>query len=158
MTCYTVNFTLYRRKSITWRLLNICICVSLWWLFSWIVVARHVKPCFFFFLWRCDPTWIMASLFLRFLDHAQRCTTVGRTPLDEWSAHRRDLYLTPDSTQHPQQTNIHAPGGIWIHDLSRQAAAHLHLRQHGHWDWHVKPCIEANYKCLKKFLHKIFPY
>ena len=30
----------------------------------------------------------------QFLDHIQRRTTVGRTPLDEWSARRRDLYLT----------------------------------------------------------------
>jgi len=34
----------------------------------------------------------MERLFLMFLDHTQRCTTVGRTPVDEWSAHRRDLY------------------------------------------------------------------
>jgi len=40
------------------------------------------------------PTQAMASSFLRFLDHTQRRTTVGRTPLDEWSARRRDLYLT----------------------------------------------------------------
>ena len=38
---------------------------------------------FFFYLWRCDPTQVMASSFLMFLDHTQRCTTVGRTPLDE---------------------------------------------------------------------------
>ena len=43
-----------------------------------------------FFLWCCDPTRVMASSFLRFLDHTQRRTTVGRTPLDEWSARRRD--------------------------------------------------------------------
>jgi len=36
----------------------------------------------FFFLWRCDPTRVMVS-FLMFLDHTQRRTTVGRTPLDE---------------------------------------------------------------------------
>ena len=48
----------------------------------------------FFFLWRCSPTRAMASSFLRFLDHAQRRITVGRTPLDEWSARRRDLHLT----------------------------------------------------------------
>jgi len=30
---------------------------------------------------------------LMFLDHTQRHSTVGRTPLDEWSARRRDLYL-----------------------------------------------------------------
>ena len=47
----------------------------------------------FFFLWRCDPTRVMASSFLRFLDHTQRRTTVGRTPLDEWSARRRDALL-----------------------------------------------------------------
>jgi hypothetical protein len=36
-----------------------------------------------FFMWRCDPTRVMVSSFLRFLDHTQRRTTVGRTPLDE---------------------------------------------------------------------------
>ena len=51
-----------------------------------------------FFLWRCDPTRVMAFSFLRFLDHTQRRTTVGRTPLDEWSARRRDLYLTTHNT------------------------------------------------------------
>ena len=58
----------------------------------------------------------MERLFLMFLDHTQRRSTVGRTPLDEWSARRRDLYLTTHDTQ---QTNIHAPGGIRTHDLSR---------------------------------------
>jgi len=36
-----------------------------------------------FYLWRCDPTRVVASSFLRFLEHTQRHTTVGRTPLDE---------------------------------------------------------------------------
>ena len=39
------------------------------------------------------PQWARASSFTRFLDHTQQRTTVGRTPLDEWSARRRDLYL-----------------------------------------------------------------
>ena len=47
----------------------------------------------------------MASLFMRFLDHTQRRTTVCRTPLDEWSARRRDLYLTTHNT-HNRQTSI----------------------------------------------------
>jgi hypothetical protein len=47
-----------------------------------------------FFLWLCDPTQVMASSFTRFLDHTQQRTTAGRTPLDEWSDRRRDLYLT----------------------------------------------------------------
>ena len=47
----------------------------------------------------------MASSFLRFLDHTQRRTTVGRTSLDEWSARRRDLYLTTHNT-HNRQTSM----------------------------------------------------
>ena len=54
--------------------------------------------------WRCVPTRAMASSFLRFLDHTQRRTTVGRTPLDQWSARRRDLL--PDNAQHLQQTSM----------------------------------------------------
>jgi len=56
----------------------------------------------FYFLWRCDPTQVMASSFLMFLDHTKRRTTVGRTPLDEWSARRRDLYLTTHDTHNRQ--------------------------------------------------------
>ena len=40
-----------------------------------------------------------------FLDHKQRRTTVGRTPLDEWSTRRRDLYLTTHNT-HNRQTSM----------------------------------------------------
>ena len=42
--------------------------------------------------------------------------------------------LLPDNTQHSQQTNIHAPGGIRTHNISRRAAADLRLRLRGHWD------------------------
>jgi len=63
----------------------------------------------FFLLWRCDPTWVMASSLLRFLDHTRRRSTVGRTPLDEWSARRRDLYLTTHNT-HNRQTSMPAVG------------------------------------------------
>jgi hypothetical protein len=38
-----------------------------------------------------------------------RHTTLGRTPLDEWSARRRHLYLT---THNSQETDIHALGEI----------------------------------------------
>jgi hypothetical protein len=53
-------------------------------------------------------------------------TTVGRTPLDEGSARRSDLYLT---TQTLYKTNIHAPGEIRTHDPSKPSAADLR-----HWD------------------------
>jgi hypothetical protein len=47
----------------------------------------------------------MTSSFLRFLDHTQRRITVGRTPLDERSARRRDLYLTTRNT-HNRKTSM----------------------------------------------------
>jgi hypothetical protein len=51
----------------------------------------------------------------------------------------------PDNTQHSQQTNLHAPGGIRTHNLSRRAAADLSLRQRDHWDR-----LAGNMKCLKQ--------
>jgi len=45
------------------------------------------------------PKWARASSFTRFLDHTQRRTTGGRTPLDERSARRIDLYLTTHNRQ-----------------------------------------------------------
>ena len=51
------------------------------------------------------PHWGTASSFTRFLDHTQRRTTVGRTPLDEWSGCRKDLYLTAHNT-HNRQTSM----------------------------------------------------
>jgi hypothetical protein len=44
----------------------------------------------------------MEHLFLMFLDQTQRRTTFGRTLLDEWSARRRDLYLTTHDTYNRQ--------------------------------------------------------
>ena len=57
------------------------------------------KYIYVFSPWRYSPTRTMASSFLkRFLDHSQWRITVGRTPLNEWSARRRDLYLTTHNT------------------------------------------------------------
>jgi hypothetical protein len=64
-------------------------------------------------------------------DHNQAHTTVGRTPVDEESARRRDLYLTAQTLY---KTNIHAPGGIRTRDTSKRSAADLGLRPRGHWD------------------------
>ena len=74
----------------------------------------------------------MERLFLMFLDHTQRRTTVDRTPLDEWSARRRDLYLTTHNT-HNRKTAM-LPVGFEPHDLSRRAAEDLRLRPRGQWD------------------------
>jgi len=61
-----------------------------------------------------------------------RHITFGRTPLDECSSPtRRSL---PDNTQHSQETNIHAPGGIRTSNPSKQAAAEPRLKRRGHRD------------------------
>jgi hypothetical protein len=44
----------------------------------------------------------MEHLFLMFLDNTRRRSTFGRTPLDECSARRRDLYLTTHDTHNRQ--------------------------------------------------------
>ena len=51
------------------------------------------------------PQWASASSFARFLDYTQLRSIVGRTSLDEWSARRRDLYLTTHNT-HNRQTSM----------------------------------------------------
>ena len=85
-----------------------------------------------FFSAQQPPHWARASSFTKFLDHTQRRTAFGRTPLDEWSARSRELYLTEHNTQ--KQTDIHVPGGIRTRNLSMRAAADLRLRTRGHWD------------------------
>ena len=70
--------------------------------FLWVSVIKRL----FSFSWGHEGPWpnaghaltrAMAPSFTRFLNHSQRRATVGRTPLDEWSARRRDLYLTTHS-------------------------------------------------------------
>ena len=72
---------------------------------------------------------------LLILDVSRSHTTTHRSRQDfsgrVISSSQRPL---PDNTQHLQQTNIHAPGGIRAHDLSRRAVADLRLRRRGHWD------------------------
>jgi hypothetical protein len=80
--------------------------------------------------WGNSPQWATASSWSGFtitLSHI----TLGRTRLDEWSAHRRDLYL---KTHNSQETHIHVPSGIRTHNPSKRAAADISLRSHGHRD------------------------
>ena len=79
----------------------------------------------------CSKRYPIFCVFLAFLDHTQRRTTVGRTPGRVISSSQR---LLPDNTQHSRQTVIHAPGGVRTHNLSRRGAADLRLRPRGHWD------------------------
>ena len=80
-------------------------------------------------VWHDSPQGARASSFMRFLDHTQWCTTVGMTPLDEWSAHRRDLYLMMHNTQ-KRQTSMPPVGfeptisaGEWLQTYTLDRAA-----------------------------------
>jgi hypothetical protein len=73
-----------------------------------------------FFLWRFDPIsgnglpW--KGFVIKFVGH----TTLGRNPLDEWSA-------PSDNTQLSQERNIHALGGIRTLNPSKRMVADLRL-------------------------------
>ena len=95
------------------------------------------------------PQWTMDSSFTRFLDHTQRRTTVSRTPLDEWSARRRDLYLTKHNT-HNRQTSM-PPGWIRTHNLSRRASTDPRLLTRSHWD---PPVIIIAYENWKETVNR----
>ena len=84
----------------------------------------------FFTVWRNIQTRARAVSLLRFLNHTQWHVIVGWTPLDEGSAHRRDVYLTTlTRDKHPR------PGGIRTSNPSKRVAADPRLRPLGHWDW-----------------------
>jgi hypothetical protein len=76
------------------------------------------------------PQWARASSFTRFLYHTQRRITIGRTPLDEWSTRRRDLYLATHSNRNRQtsmppvgfETTISAGERPQTYALDRAAA------------------------------------
>ena len=72
------------------------------------VFLMHSAVIFFFF-GAAAPSGARVSSFTRFVDHTQRRTTVDRTPLDEYSARSRDLYLTTHNT-HNRQTSMPPAG------------------------------------------------
>jgi hypothetical protein len=90
----------------------VCVCVCVFFIVSFPLALRP----------NSDHGLVILEAFL---DQTQRRNTVGRTPLDEWSAYRRHLYLTTHNT-HNRQTSM-PPGAIRTHDLSRRAAADLAL-------------------------------
>ena len=61
-----------------------------------------------------------------------RHTTLSRTSLDEWSGHRRDLYLTTHITYKGDRHL--ASGGIRTHIPSKRLAVDPRRRPRGHWD------------------------
>ena len=64
-----------------------------------------MDPVILLLLGSITTDWLWLLIFTRFLDHTQRRTTVGRTPLNERSVRRRDLYLTTHNN-HNRQTSM----------------------------------------------------
>jgi hypothetical protein len=110
-------------------IMSVNVCIHRWtwlpdFLFCWWSVRVYIYSCLFthyfiaikggatvkFFclfvcFWRDSPKWARVFSFTMFLDHTQRRATVGRTPLDEWSIRRTDLYLTTHNI-HNRQTSM----------------------------------------------------
>jgi len=97
---------------------------------NWLHMWAHYVTCFFFFS-SCLDSLIGPRPLLWGSSIILRHTALGRTPLDERSARRRDLYLTTHNTH---KTNIPAASGIRTRNLSKRAAADPRLRPRGHWD------------------------
>ena len=99
---------------------------------------KYTKLLYAVCFWRDSPQGARTSSFTRFLDHTQRRTTVGRTPLYEWSARRRNLYLTTHNT-HNRLTSM-APMGFKLtisagerpqtYALDRAATANGRINEH----------------------------
>jgi hypothetical protein len=69
--------------------------------------------------WLYTPNRALTSSVLRLLNLIK---TLGRTPLDEWSARRKGLHLHRTIQHRNTKINIHAQSGIRTRDPSNQAA------------------------------------
>ena len=87
--------------------------------------AKNEYIYIYFFILRNSPQWARASSFRSILDHTQRHTTFGRTPLDKWSARRRHLYLTTHNTHNRKKIYIYIHTYIYIY-------THTHTRAYIH--------------------------
>jgi hypothetical protein len=75
----------------------------------------------FFIAWSKSPS------LSRF--HGHRHTTLGRIPLDKWSAPHREIYLTTHNTQNIKHTYIHTHIHIYILTyIHSHTYIHTHIR------------------------------
>ena len=100
--------------------------------------TKDVWYSIFSLLWRYSPTRTRAASFLRFLDHNQWHTTVGSSYKQGIGPSHRPL---PQNTQHSQETDIHAPGGIRTNNTNKRSAADPRLRPLCHWDQQHSMCL-----------------
>jgi hypothetical protein len=105
---------------------------------------RHIYiHTFIFFLWLDSPTWAWASSFRRDF----MVTHIWDTPQSVGLLWTSDQLVaeTSHNTQHSQETNTHAPGGIRTQNPSKRAAEDPRLRPHGHWDRHANRLASWKY-------------
>jgi len=88
---------------------------------------------YFFLPWRKSPSGPRPTHYRGFMI-TLRHTTLHRTPLDEWSARGRDLYVTKNTHKRPTAM---PPGGIRTHNPSKRGAADPRLSPRCHWDRQV---------------------
>jgi hypothetical protein len=119
----------------TFCVTNFCVCLKCMPCKIYLYLTLQIMPCCFFYE-APGPSWIMLSHYQRFTI-TLRYTTVGRTPLDEWSAQGTDLYLITQNAYNRQtdrQTDIHAAGDIRTHNFSKRATTDSRLRSCGYWE------------------------
>jgi len=102
----------------------------------------------------CFSTWNISPVYCTKLSpppiaasRSHSHLTIGRTPLYEWSARRRDLYLT---AQNSQDNRYPCPRRDRTRNLSKRVAADPQRWPCGHWDWlkqYDTECYRA-YLCL----------
>jgi hypothetical protein len=95
---------------------------------------------FIYFFWHWNPARTIASSSTRFVEHTQRRATVDRTPLNEWSALRKDRYLTKQNT-HNRQTYM-----PWWNSNPRSQQVSGRRPTSYHWDRQ-----HERYTCTKFF-------
>jgi len=95
-------------------------------------ISRTVKMFYLFiiFSWHDGPLEGQGLIIEASRSRSFRHATLVRTPLDKWSARRRDLYMTTHNNhkRHP------CPGWIQTRYSSKRAAADPHLLLRGNWD------------------------
>ena len=85
-----------------------------------------------------------------------RHTTLDRTPLDDRSAHSKDLYLTTHNTYKRQITMGPPPRGIRTRNPSKEVTEGPRLRQHGHRDRQKNILETINFRVNTHISLKIF--
>jgi hypothetical protein len=89
-----------------------------------------MSPVPLFLSWRSNPSGPRSPHCRGFMI-TLRHTTPGRTSGRMINSSQRPL---PDNTQHSQETDTYAPGGIRTKNPNKRAAADPRLRSRGQWD------------------------